>query len=311
VAVATVFPTKSRASPLTASERTVGQAPLDAQPSSAVNDPTSTIVIRPSTGWAPLHLRELWEYRELLYFLTWRDIKVRYKQTALGATWAVLQPLLTMVVFSVFFGRLAKVPSDGLPYPIFAYCGLVPWTYFATALSQSANSLVDHGRLITKVYFPRLLVPAASVIAGLVDLGIALVVLVGMLLFYGVAPGPAVVTLPLFIILAAATALAVGLWLSALNVQYRDVRYTLQFLIQFWLFATPVAYPSSLVPQRWRILYGLNPMTGVVEGFRWALLGKGEAPGALLAVSVLTVAAALIGGLFYFRRMERAFADTV
>jgi len=311
VAVATVFPTKSRASPLTASERTVGQAPLDAQPSSAVNDPTSTIVIRPSTGWAPLHLRELWEYRELLYFLTWRDIKVRYKQTALGATWAVLQPLLTMVVFSVFFGRLAKVPSDGLPYPIFAYCGLVPWTYFATALSQSANSLVDHGRLITKVYFPRLLVPAASVIAGLVDLGIALVVLVGMLLFYGVAPGPAVVTLPLFILLAAATALAVGLWLSALNVQYRDVRYTLQFLIQFWLFATPVAYPSSLVPQRWRILYGLNPMTGVVEGFRWALLGKGEAPGALLAVSVLTVAAALIGGLFYFRRMERAFADTV
>ena len=311
MAVATVFPTKSRASPLTASERTVGQAPLDAQPSSAVNDPTSTIVIRPSTGWAPLHLRELWEYRELLYFLTWRDIKVRYKQTALGATWAVLQPLLTMVVFSVFFGRLAKVPSDGLPYPIFAYCGLVPWTYFATALSQSANSLVDHGRLITKVYFPRLLVPAASVIAGLVDLGIALVVLVGMLLFYGVAPGPAVVTLPLFILLAAATALAVGLWLSALNVQYRDVRYTLQFLIQFWLFATPVAYPSSLVPQRWRILYGLNPMTGVVEGFRWALLGKGEAPGALLAVSVLTVAAALIGGLFYFRRMERAFADTV
>jgi len=311
VAVATVFPTKSRASPLTASERTVGQAPLDAQPSSAVNEPTSTIVIRPSTGWAPLHLRELWEYRELLYFLTWRDIKVRYKQTALGATWAVLQPLLTMVVFSVFFGRLAKVPSDGLPYPIFAYCGLVPWTYFATALSQSANSLVDHGRLITKVYFPRLLVPAASVIAGLVDLGIALVVLVGMLLFYGVAPGPAVVTLPLFILLAAATALAVGLWLSALNVQYRDVRYTLQFLIQFWLFATPVAYPSSLVPQRWRILYGLNPMTGVVEGFRWALLGKGEAPGALLAVSVLTVAAALIGGLFYFRRMERAFADTV
>jgi len=311
VAVATVFPTKSRASPLTASERTVGQAPLDAQPSSAVNDPTSTIVIRPSTGWAPLHLRELWEYRELLYFLTWRDIKVRYKQTALGATWAVLQPLLTMVVFNVFFGRLAKVPSDGLPYPIFAYCGLVPWTYFATALSQSANSLVDHGRLITKVYFPRLLVPAASVIAGLVDLGIALVVLVGMLLFYGVAPRPAVVTLPLFILLAAATALAVGLWLSALNVQYRDVRYTLQFLIQFWLFATPVAYPSSLVPQRWRILYGLNPMTGVVEGFRWALLGKGEAPGALLAVSVLTVAAALIGGLFYFRRMERAFADTV
>lgn len=311
MAVATVFPTKSRASPLTASERTVGQAPLDAQPSSAANDPTSTIVIRPSTGWAPLHLRELWEYRELLYFLTWRDIKVRYKQTALGATWAVLQPLLTMVVFSVFFGRLAKVPSDGLPYPIFAYCGLVPWTYFATALSQSANSLVDHGRLITKVYFPRLLVPAASVIAGLVDLGIALVVLVGMLLFYGVAPGPAVITLPLFILLAAATALAVGLWLSALNVQYRDVRYTLQFLIQFWLFATPVAYPSSLVPQRWRILYGLNPMTGVVEGFRWALLGKGEAPGALLAVSVLTVAAALIGGLFYFRRMERAFADTV
>jgi lipopolysaccharide transport system permease protein len=271
----------------------------------------AVIRIEPATGWVPLRLRELWAYRELLYFLTWRDIKVRYKQTALGAAWAVLQPLLTMVVFSVFFGRLAKVPSDGLPYPIFAYCGLVPWTYFATALSQSANSLVDHGRLITKVYFPRLMVPAAGVIAGLVDLGIALVVLVGMLLFYGVSPGPAVVTLPFFILLAAATALAVGLWLSALNVQYRDVRYTLQFLIQFWLFATPVAYPSSMVPARWRTLYGLNPMTGVVEGFRWALLGKGEPPGPLLMVSVLTVAAALIGGLFYFRRMERGFADAV
>ena len=256
-----------------------------------------------------LRLRELWEYRELLYFLVWRDIKVRYKQTVLGAAWAIIQPFFTMVVFSVFFGRLAKLPSDGVPYPVFTYCALVPWTYFATALTMSSNSLVDHARLITKVYFPRLLVPAASVLAGLVDLGIAAIVLVGMLLYYGIAPGAAVIFLPVFVLLAAATALAVGLWLSALNVQYRDVRYTIPFLVQFWLFITPVAYSSSLVPPRWRALYGLNPMTGVVEGFRWALLGKAEPPGTLLLASAFSVAALLLGGLFYFRRMERRFAD--
>ncbi|HUF34952.1 MAG TPA: ABC transporter permease [Gemmatimonadales bacterium] len=268
-----------------------------------------SIVIQPSSGWVPLRLGELWAYRELLYFLVWRDIKVRYKQTALGAAWAVIQPFFTMIVFSVFFGRLAKLPSDGLPYPVFTYCALVPWTYFATALTMSSNSLVDHARLITKVYFPRLLVPAASVLAGLVDLGIASVVLVAMLLYYGIAPTAAVVLLPVFVLLAAATAFAVGLWLSALNVQYRDVRYTISFLVQFWLFVTPVAYSSSLVPERWRALYGLNPMTGVVEGFRWALLGKAEPPGAMLLVSAGSVAVLLLGGLYYFRRMERRFAD--
>jgi lipopolysaccharide transport system permease protein len=274
-------------------------------------DPGRTIVIRPAKGWVPLRLRELWEYRELLYFLTWRDIKVRYKQTALGAAWAVIQPFFTMVVFSVFFGRLAKLPSEGVPYPVFTYCALVPWTYFATALTQSSNSLVDHARLITKVYFPRILVPAAAVIAGLVDLAIAFMVLVGMLLWYGVTPGPAVVLLPLLALLATLTALAVGLWLSALNVQYRDVKYTIPFLVQFWLFVTPVAYSSTLVPERWRTLYALNPMTGVVEGFRWALLGHRAAPGPMLLVSIASVLLLLIGGLFYFRRMEQRFADVV
>jgi lipopolysaccharide transport system permease protein len=268
-------------------------------------------LIRPSTGWVPLRLRELWEYRELLYFLTWRDIKVRYKQTALGAAWAVIQPFFTMVVFSIFFGRLARVPSDGAPYPVFAYTALVPWTYFATALTQSANSLVDHARLITKVYFPRLLVPAAAVVAGLVDFAIAFLVLLGMLLYYGVPLTARILTIPLFLLLAAATALGVGLWLSALNVRYRDVRYTIPFLVQFWLFASPVAYPASLVPRQWRLLFGLNPMTGVVEGFRWALLGRADAPDRIVVVSALTVIAVLVGGVFYFRRVEKDFADVV
>ena len=277
-------------------------APADASPHARA------IVIQPSRGWVPLRLGELWAYRELLFFLVWRDLKVRYKQTALGAAWAIIQPFFTMVVFSVFFGRLAGLPSDGVPYPVFTYCARVPWTYFATALTMSSNSLVDHARLITKVYFPRLLVPAASVLAGLVDLAIAGVVLIGMMLYYGIVPGPAVFALPAFVLLAAATALGVGLWLSALNVEYRDVRYTVPFLIQFWLFLTPVAYSSSLVPERWRALYGLNPMTGVVEGFRWALLGKAP-PGAVLLVSTASVLVLLLGGLFYFRRMERRFAD--
>jgi homopolymeric O-antigen transport system permease protein len=252
----------------------------------------------------------MWDSRELLYFLVWRDLKVRYKQTVLGAAWAVIQPFLTMVIFAVVFGRLARLPSDGLPYPVFAYCALVPWSYFATALAQSSNSLVDQSRLITKVYFPRLLVPLASVVAGLADLAITIVVLLGMLLYYGIVPTIAVLTLPLFVVLAMLTALAVGLWLSALNVRYRDVRHTIPFLIQFWLFATPVAYSSSLVPERWRTVYGLNPMAGVVEGFRWALLGR-DPPGPMLLVSVVTVVAIATGGLFYFRRMERSFADIV
>ncbi len=269
------------------------------------------IIIRPSTGWVSLRLKDLWEYRELLYFLVWRDIKVRYKQTVLGAAWAIIQPFFTMIVFSIFFGRLAGIPSDGVPYPIFAYCALLPWQLFSNAMAESGNSLVVNQNLITKVYFPRLVIPMAPVLAGLVDFGIAFLVLLGMMVYYGMAPTMAVVTLPLFILLAVATALAVGLWLSALNVQYRDVRYTIPFLTQFWLFVTPIAYPSSLVPEKWRVLYGLNPMAGVVEGFRWAMLGTANAPGPMVAVSVAVVVALLVGGLYYFRRMEKTFADVV
>jgi homopolymeric O-antigen transport system permease protein len=270
-----------------------------------------TFSIDPPRRWTSIGLRELWDYRELLYFLIWRDVKVRYKQTALGAAWAVIQPFFMMVVFSLFFGRLAKMPSDGIPYPVFTFCALLPWQLFAHALSESSNSLVANERLITKVYFPRLVVPIAAVLGGLVDFAIAFVILLLLMLYYGIVPTWATVTLPVFILLAIMTAMGVGLWLSALNVQYRDVRYTINFLIQFWLFATPVAYPSSLVPERWRALYGLNPMAGVVEGFRWALLGKTDPPGALLWVSVSVVILILVGGLYYFRRMEQQFADVV
>lgn len=269
------------------------------------------VVIRPSRGWVSLKLQDLWEYRELLYFLVWRDVKVRYKQTVLGAAWAILQPFLTMVVFSIFFGRLAGVPSDGIPYPVFAYTALLPWQLFAHALTESGNSLVANQQLITKVYFPRLVIPISAVLAGLVDFSIAFVVLLGMMFYYGIVPTAAASALPLFILLAIATALAVGLWLSALNVQYRDVRYTIPFLTQFWLFATPIAYSSSLVPEQWRALYGLNPMAGVVEGFRWALLGKSGGVGPLMIVSALVVGVLLVGGLVYFRRMEKTFADVV
>ena len=268
-------------------------------------------IIVPSRGWRSLGLKELWQYRELLFFLIWRDIKVRYKQTALGAAWAILQPLFSMVVFSIFLGHLAKVPSDGIPYPLFTYCALLPWQLFAFALSESSSSLVASERLITKVYFPRLVVPIAAVLAGLADFAIAFSILLVMMPYYGLWPGWRVLFLPLFLLLAVLTALGVGLWLSALNVQYRDVRYTITFLAQFWLFLTPVAYPSSLVPERWRLIYGLNPMAGVVEGFRWALLGKARSPGPLLLVSVLMVLAVLVGGLYYFRRTERTFADVV
>jgi lipopolysaccharide transport system permease protein len=267
--------------------------------------------IKPETGWASLGVRELWDYRELLYFLTLRDIKVRYKQTLLGAAWAVIQPFFMMVVLSLFFGRLAHVPSGGIPYPVFAYCALVPWQLFAHALTESSNSVVANERLITKVYFPRLVVPISAVLGGLVDFAIAFVMLLLMMVYYGIRPTWAVITLPAFILLAVGTALGVGLWLSALNVKYRDVRYTINFVIQFWLLASPVAYPSSLIPVRWRPLYGLNPMAGVVEGFRWALLGKSEGPGPLLAVSVAVVILIFVGGLYYFRRMEGQFADVV
>jgi lipopolysaccharide transport system permease protein len=278
--------------------------------SPALSDPPA-IIIRPSKGLAWVKLGELWEYRDLLYFLIWRDIKVRYKQTALGAAWAILQPIFTMIVFTIFFGRLAKMPSDGIPYPVFVFCALLPWQLFARALTESGNSLVANQRLITKVYFPRLIIPLAAVLGGLVDFGISFVVLLGMMVYYGIFPNIAVLTLPLFLLLAIMTALAAGLWLSALNVNYRDVKHTIPFLVQFWLFATPIAYPSSLVPEQWRLLYGLNPMVGVVEGFRWALLGKVGGVGPLVLVSVLAVVVLLVGGLIYFKNMEKTFADVV
>lgn len=271
----------------------------------------SVVYLRPAGRLIRLNLRDLWEYRDLLYFLIWRDIKVRYKQTALGAAWAVLQPLLTMVAFSIFFGRLAKVPSDGIPYPVFAYAALLPWTLFAYSVNEAGNSLIGSQNLITKVYFPRLVIPIAAVLGGLVDFAISFAVLILLMAVSGIRPTLAVLTVPLFILLVVATAVAVGLWLAALNVKYRDVRYTIPFLTQFWLFVTPVAYSGSQVPARWRTIYGLNPMAGVVEGFRWALLGKKEAPGPMLAVSVAVVAVLLVGGLYHFRRLESTFADTV
>jgi lipopolysaccharide transport system permease protein len=285
-------------------QRSVGPGPSE-------STSKQVTIIRPSSGWRALDLRELWAYRELVYFLVWRDIKVRYKQTALGASWAVIQPFFTMIVFSLFFGRLAGVPSDDLPYPVFSYSALVPWTFFATGLTMASNSLVVSQELLKKVYFPRLAIPLAPVLGGLVDFGIAFVVLLGMMWFYGIMPGMAVlVTVPL-LLLTLVTALGVGLWLSALNVQYRDVRYAVPFLVQIWLFATPIAYPSSLLPEPWRAVYAINPMVGVVEGFRWALLGADTAPGPMILVSTLASFVILAGGALYFRRMERTFADIV
>ncbi|HEX9879430.1 MAG TPA: ABC transporter permease [Candidatus Binatia bacterium] len=271
----------------------------------------SVLVIRPTSGFVPLQLREIWRYRELLYFLTWRDIKVRYKQTVLGVAWAVIQPFGMMVIFSLVFGRLANIPSEGMPYPIFAYTALLPWQLFSRALTDASTSLVVNERLITKVYFPRLLVPASAVLASLVDFAIAFLLLLGMMLYYGILPTAAAFALPLLILLTMMTALGVAFWLSALDAQYRDVRYTLPFLTQLWFFATPVVYPASLVPKSWRYLYGLNPMAGVVEGFRWALLGQGGNPDPLQLVSVVASLAVFIGGLYYFRRMERNLADVI
>jgi len=268
--------------------------------------------IEPSKGWVSLKLRELWEYRELLYFLTWRDIKVRYKQTVLGAAWAIIQPFFTMVVFSLFFGGLAKVPSDDVPYPIFSYAALVPWTFFAYGLQQSSNSLVSSANLLKKIYFPRLVIPISSVISGVVDFVLAFVVLLLMMLVYGIFPTISVVFLPFFLLLAFVTSLGVGMWLSAMNVQFRDVRYTIPFLTQFWMFATPIAYPSSLIENDLlRALYGINPMTGVVEGFRWALLNTDTAPGPIVIVSSAVAVGLLVSGMYYFRRMEKTFADVV
>ena len=276
-----------------------------------VSFPSSTLIwIAPTGDRPPLRLHELWTYRELLYFLVWRDVKVRYKQTVLGAAWAIVQPLLTMVVFSLFFGRLAKVPSEGVPYPIFSYAALLPWSFFAQGLLQSSNSLVAGANLIRKVYFPRLVIPLSSVLAGVVDFALAFLVLLGMMVFYGVRPTGVLIWLPCFFLLALVTALAVGVWLSALNVQFRDVRYAVPFLVQLWLFATPIAYSSSLLPEPWRTIYGLNPMVGVVEGFRWALLGT-RPPAPMIVVSAVISVSLLLAGVAYFRRVERTFADVV
>ena len=268
------------------------------------------LVIEPAEGWISLQLKELWSYRELLYFLTLREVKVRYKQTLLGAAWAVIQPLFTMLLFSLFFGRLGKMPSDGVPYPLFTLAALIPWTFFANGLTQSSTSLVTNSNLVSKVYFPRLIVPISSVASGIVDFGISFVLLLGMMAFYRITPSAAIVTLPLFFLLSLLVALGVGLWLSALNVQYRDVRYTVPFLTQFWMFATPIAYPASLLQEPWRTAYGLNPMVGVVEGFRWAMLGT-KPPGSEIFASAIASIMILMGGAFYFRRMERTFADVV
>ena len=278
------------------------------------SEKTSTVPhvrIEPSRGWVSLKLSEVWEYRELLYFLTWRDIKVRYKQTVLGAAWAIIQPFFTMVVFSLFFGNLAQIPSDGVPYPIFSYTALVPWTFFSNGLTQSSNSLVGSANLIKKVYFPRLTIPIATVLSGVVDFVLAFIVLLGMMLYYGIYPSINILWLPLFLLLALVTSLGVGLWLAAMNVQFRDVRYAVPFLTQFWLFATPIAYPSSLLSEPWRTLYGLNPMVGVIEGFRWALLGVDTVPGPIIIVSTLAAIGFLVSGAYYFRRLEKTFADVV
>jgi lipopolysaccharide transport system permease protein len=270
-----------------------------------------TVRIEPQRSLFELRLGEVWAYRELLYFFVWRDVKIRYKQTVIGIAWVVLQPLMTMGVFTLFFGRLAKLPSDGLPYPVFYFSALVPWAYFSTALQSCTSVVVDNQRVITKVYFPRLVLPFSAVVSGLVDFAIGFVVLFVVTSIYGIKPTLAALWLPVLLLLAVLTALAVGLWMSALNALYRDVRYVVPFLVQFWMFASPVAYPSSLVPQRWRWLYGLNPMAGVIDGFRWAITGRGQAPGLLLLASASAVALILLGGLFFFNRMESSVADRV
>jgi lipopolysaccharide transport system permease protein len=270
-----------------------------------------TIVIEPSKRLFHLDLRVVWRYREMFYFLIWRDVKVRYKQTVIGAGWAILQPLMTVLVFTIIFGNLAKIPSDGLPYPIFAYTALLPWTYLAQAIGRSGASLVGDASLISKVYFPRVIVPISASVAPLMDFAVAFIILIGMMVWYGIVPSWGVLALPLFLFLAMVTALAVGLWLSALNVRYRDVGYTIPFFIQLWMYASPVVYPVSLVPENWRLLYSLNPMTGVIEGFRWILLSKERPDFGMIAVSAVMVIALLLGGLVFFKQMERTFADVV
>jgi len=271
----------------------------------------SEIVLEPPQNWFNLHARELWKFRELLFFLVWRDVKIRYKQTILGAAWAVLQPVMTMLVFSVIFGNLLKTPSDGLPYPLFSFAALIPWQLFSRALSDSANSLINNQQMITKIYFPRLFLPAASILGGLLDFGISMLVLFGMMFYYQVKITWAIFTLPIFIVLAVLTSLAAGIWLSALNVKYRDIKYVLPFLLQIWLYATPIAYSTKIIPEKWRFIAGLNPMSGVVNGFRWALLGQTTETSTLLVVSVVIVIFLFLSGLIYFQYTEQTFADIV
>jgi len=269
-----------------------------------------SIVVEATRSW-DLNFREIWDYRDLLFFLAWRDISIRYKQTVLGASWAVIQPFLTMILFTIFFGKLAAVPSEGVPYPVFTFAALLPWQYFSTTLGNVANSLVNNSNLLSKVYFPRLLIPISSLLPPAVDFVIAFLVLLGMMIFYHLSPTSNVVLLPVFMLLALVTTLGAGLWLAALNVKYRDVRYIVPVMVQFGMFVSPVAYPSSLVPAPWRTLYALNPMAGVIEGFRWALLGTDTAPGPLVAVSAVAALILLVSGLFYFRRTEKTFADVI
>jgi lipopolysaccharide transport system permease protein len=276
-----------------------------------IEENVPTFDIYPASGWRLLDLRELWAYRELIYFLTWRDIKVRYKQTALGVAWAIVQPIAMMVVFSFFFGRLAGIPSEGVPYPLFSLAALVPWQLFSRAITDSTNSLVTDQKLITRVYFPRIIVPISTMLAAVIDFLIAGGLLVLLIALYGVQLGPEILWLPGFVLLMLIAALGVGLWLSALNVEYRDVAYTIPFINQFWFFVTPVVYSSTLIPSEWRFLYGLNPMAGVVEGFRWALLGVGEQPGAMIGMSSFIAVLLLISGIVWFRRRERTFVDII
>lgn len=272
---------------------------------------TNEVVLEPPHGWFNLRLDELWEFRELLFFMIWRNITVRYKQTVFGAAWAIIQPVLTMVVFSIIFGKLANLPSDGIPYPIFSYTALLPWNLFSHGVSDSTSSLVSNQNTITKTYFPRLILPASSVLSGLVDFGIAFLVLVGMMPFFGIQFTWRIVLLPAFILLSLVTAMAAGMWLAPMNVRYRDIKYVTPFVMQFWLYATPIAYSSSLIPEKWQTLYSLNPMTGVIIGFRWAMLGQSFSLGAPFVVSLLAVIVLFVGGLIYFQRMEQTFADLV
>ena len=289
----------------------MGLAILMTEPSITAQHDEEIIFIKPTKGWGSLNLRELWLYRELIYFLTWRDLKVRYKQTVLGAGWAILQPVLSMIVFSIFFGSLLNVPSEGVPYPIFSYAALLPWGVFAKALNDTGRSLVSNRAMLTKIYFPRMVIPLASVFSSLADFLIAFIVMLGLMLYYRIAPTSNIWTLPFFLLLAVITALGVGLWLSAMNVLYRDIGYMIPYITQLWFYLTPIVYSSSEVPEEWRFFYALNPMVGVVEGFRWALLGTADAPDPMIAVSATISVVIFISGMFYFRRMERTFADMV